>query len=72
MGTKPTQPEEGCTVIQAGRWNPTDETWEIDDVISPCIDTGGPLSPVGAEPEPNGGRINMGAYGGTAEASKSP
>jgi hypothetical protein len=57
---------------QAGRWNPTDETWEIDDVISPCIDTGDPLSPVGAEPEPNGGRINMGAYGGAAEAGKSP
>jgi phosphotriesterase-related protein len=28
--------------------------------------------PVGDEPDPNGSRINMGAYGGTAEASKSP
>jgi len=27
--------------------------------------------PVGYEPFPNGGIINMGAYGGTAEASKS-
>jgi len=27
--------------------------------------------PVVYEPEPNGGRINMGAYGGTPEASKS-
>ena len=25
-----------------------------------------------AEPLPNGGRINMGAYGGTAQASRSP
>jgi hypothetical protein len=42
-----------------------------DDVTSPCIDAGDPNSPVGEEPFPNGGRINMGAYGGTAEASKS-
>jgi len=43
----------------------------LDDVTSPCIDAGDPNSPVGDEPEPNGGRINMGAYGGTEEASKS-
>jgi len=29
------------------------------------------MSPVTREPLPNGGIINMGAYGGTAEASKS-
>ena len=56
---------------QAGRWEPATGTWVIDDVTSPCIDAGDPNSPVGDEPEPNGGRINMGAYGGTAEASKS-
>jgi len=40
---------------------------------SPCIDAGGPGSPFSEEPEPNGGRINMGAYGNTAEATaKSP
>jgi hypothetical protein len=38
---------------------------------SPCIDAGDPNSPVGLEPEPNGGRINLGAYGGTNQASKS-
>ncbi len=43
----------------------------IDDVMSPCIDAGDPMSPIGYEPFPNGGIINMGAYGGTAEASKS-
>jgi hypothetical protein len=43
----------------------------LDDVTSPCIDAGDPNSPVGDEPEPNGDRINMGAYGGTTEASKS-
>ncbi|MBN2591968.1 MAG: MBL fold metallo-hydrolase [Sedimentisphaerales bacterium] len=56
---------------EAGRWDPVSESWVVDDVTSPCIDVGDPNSPVGDEPEPNGGRINMGAYGGTAEASKS-
>jgi len=36
---------------------------------SPCVDAGDPLSPYGNEPEPNGGRINMGAYGNTPEAA---
>jgi predicted outer membrane repeat protein len=56
---------------QAGRWNPAGGSWTIDDVTSPCIDAGDPNGPIGLEPFPNGGRINMGAYGGTAEASKS-
>jgi hypothetical protein len=56
---------------EAGRWDPGSESWVVDDVTSPCIDKGDPASPVGNEPLPNGGRINMGAYGGTAQASKS-
>jgi hypothetical protein len=56
----------------AGRWDPVVENWVTDDVTSPCIDAGDPEMPVGDEPEPNGGRINMGAYGGTSEASLSP
>ena len=56
---------------QAGRWDPNSESWVLDTVTSPCIDAGDPDSPVGDEPEPNGGRINMGAYGGTPEASQS-
>ncbi len=56
---------------QAGRWDPNSETWVQDDVTSPCIDAGDPMSPVGLEPFPNGGIVNMGAYGGTVEASKS-
>lgn len=56
----------------AGRWDPNTSTWLIDDVSSRCIDAGDPFHSVGVEPNPNGGRINMGAYGGTAEASKSP
>lgn len=38
---------------------------------SPCIDAGDPQDPIGAEPFPNNKRINMGAYGGTREASNS-
>ena len=56
---------------QAGRWDPNSGTWVIDDATSPCIDAGDPMDPIGHEPFPNGGIINMGAYGGTAEASKS-
>ncbi len=57
---------------QAGRWDENTQTWVIDDVTSLCIDAGDPSTPVGLEPLPNGGIINMGAYGGTDEASKSP
>jgi parallel beta-helix repeat protein/predicted outer membrane repeat protein len=56
---------------QAGRWDPVSESWIVDDVTSPCIDAGDPNSPIGYEPFPNGGIINMGAYGGTEQASLS-
>ena len=56
---------------QAGMWDTDQERWTKDDVTSPCIDAGDPGSPIGFEPFPNGGIVNMGAYGGTAEASKS-
>jgi len=56
---------------QAGRWEPAKQAWVTDDVTSPCVDAGDLMSPIGLEPFPNGGRINMGAYGGAVEASKS-
>ena len=56
---------------EAGRWEPISQSWIQDDVTSPCIDAGDPNTPIGHEPFPNGGIINMGAYGGTVEASKS-
>jgi len=56
---------------QAGRWDVNEGRWTKDEVTSPCIDAGDPMSPIGREPFPNGGIINMGAYGGTEEASKS-
>lgn len=52
-----------------GRWNGS--TWVTDAVASPCIDAGDPASAYENEPAPNGGRINLGCYGNTAEASKS-
>jgi hypothetical protein len=56
---------------QAGRWDSNSQSWVIDYVTSPCIDAGDPNSLIGHEPFPNGGIINMGAYGGTTQASKS-
>ncbi|MHC4154417.1 MAG: right-handed parallel beta-helix repeat-containing protein [Planctomycetota bacterium] len=56
----------------AGRWDADANAWIVDDSNSPCIDAGNPGCPPANEPPPNGNRINMGAYGGTAEASKSP
>jgi len=54
---------------QYGRWNGT--AWITDDVTSPCIDAGDLKDDYAKEPSPNGGRINIGVYGNTAEASKS-
>jgi len=57
----------------AGCWNPATQSWVKDPVTgtSPCIDTGDPNSDWTAELWPNGRFINMGAYGGTPEASMS-
>ncbi|MBN1358941.1 MAG: right-handed parallel beta-helix repeat-containing protein [Sedimentisphaerales bacterium] len=57
---------------QAGRWDPAAMRWVVDPESSPCIDAGHPDDRTGFEPFPNGNRINMGAYGGTFEASLSP
>ena len=38
---------------------------------SPAIDAGDPTFDYGSEPTPNGGRINVGAYGNTTDATKS-
>jgi len=57
---------------QAGRWDPINQNWVQDDISSPCIDASDPNSDIGLEPYPNGWVINMGAYGGTTQASMSP
>ncbi|MHC4166589.1 MAG: C10 family peptidase [Planctomycetota bacterium] len=56
---------------EAGRWHSDTQSWIRDETTSPCIDAGDATMALGAEPAPNGGVINMGAYGGTVRASKS-
>lgn len=48
-----------------------DGDWQADGNDSPAIDAGDPSDSVGDESTPSGDRINIGAYGGTAEASLS-
>ncbi len=43
--------------------------YEDDDRYSTAIDAGDPASPFASEPDPNGGRVNLGGYGNTSEAS---
>ena len=58
---------------QAGRWDPNSQSWVNDAVTSRCVDAGNPGCVLGDETsEPNNIRINIGAFGGTAEASKTP
>ena len=64
------------------RWDTKRSRWTYDDVTSRCIDAGNPGSPLGDEllsvpDDPNNVwgqnlRIDMGAFGGTAEASIPP
>jgi parallel beta-helix repeat protein len=64
------------------RWNMQNGTWTYDLITSPCIDAGDPALPLGDEPlsaprDPNNDYginlyINMGAYGGTCQASIPP
>ncbi|MCP4453651.1 MAG: SUMF1/EgtB/PvdO family nonheme iron enzyme, partial [Planctomycetes bacterium] len=55
---------------RAGHYDVDTAAWMKDAVSSPCIDAGDPNMSYEREPDPNGARINMGAYGGTMEASK--
>ncbi|NLH41056.1 MAG: hypothetical protein GX448_04380, partial [Planctomycetes bacterium] len=68
---------------QGWSWNGRQGKWVWDDATSPCIDAGDPALPIGEEAPCAAGdplsdragantRINMGAYGGTAEASLAP
>jgi len=65
-------PENGDYHLQSkhGRYWPVYDIWVLDEVFSPCIDGGDPNDDYSNERMPNGGRINMGAFGGTAYASK--
>jgi hypothetical protein len=54
---------------ERGRYWSQHDVWVLDKVTSPYIDGGDPNVDPSDEPMPNGGRINIGAYGGTAYAS---
>jgi hypothetical protein len=63
---------------QGWRWDAKSGAWTSDDVTSPCIDAGNPASPLADEPvtipRVSAGAvvnkaIDMGAYGGTSQAS---
>lgn len=56
---------------ESGRWDPSLDLWVFDPITSPCIDAGHGDDPVTNEPTPNGASVNLGAYGGTSQASKS-
>jgi hypothetical protein len=56
---------------EAGRWEAKGQRWIYDNVTSPCIDAGDPNADWTGELWPHGGRINLGAYGGTPEAGMS-
>ncbi|MBN2131529.1 MAG: right-handed parallel beta-helix repeat-containing protein [Sedimentisphaerales bacterium] len=56
---------------QAGRWDATAKAWVADADSSECIDAGDAAAVTRYEPSPNGYTLNLGAYGGTPEASKS-
>lgn len=66
-------------VSEGWRWDVAAGQWTWDAVTSPCIDAGSPGALLGDEPltvevDPlnrwgENVRVNMGAYGGTAEAS---
>jgi hypothetical protein len=67
-------PDDGDYRLRSnrGRYWPEHNVWVLDRLTSPCIDGGDPNAETLDEPIPNGNRINMGAYGGTAQASLSP
>ncbi len=77
-------PENGDYHLKSAgwRWDIKRRRWHYDEVTSPCIDSGNPGSLLGGEllripdgPSNAWGtnlRINLGCYGGTAEASIPP
>ncbi len=53
----------------AGRYNPANGSYFYDAATSPGLAAGDPAFTYSAQPLPNGGRIEIGAYGNTAQAS---
>lgn len=57
---------------KAGRWDAALTRWVNDEATSPAIDAADPASPFERETAPNGARANLGAFGNTPWASRSP
>jgi hypothetical protein len=60
------------TTAPSGRYDAINGVWTNDATFSRLIDAGRPSSALGSEPAPNGQRVNIGLYGGTPEASRTP
>jgi predicted outer membrane repeat protein len=56
--------------LQSTRGHYQSGAWVNDFQMSPCIDKGDPSISAVVEPAPNGGCIDMGAYGASPQASK--
>ena len=61
-------PGVGNLAVDPGFANPAQDDYHLH---SPAIDVGDPSADFSREPQPNGNRANLGAYGNTAQASKS-
>ena len=62
------------SVVAGANGLPTAATgaYANDAASSPGIAAGNPATPIGAEPSPNGGIVEIGAYGGTSQSSLTP
>lgn len=60
------------TTQPSGRYDPYLRVWTNDAEFSKLIDSGDPLSVYTNELPPNGSRVNIGLYGNSGEASKTP
>ena len=62
---------DAAWVQQDGGNNADEDNFELLST-SPAVDAGDPNSPSLEEPFPNGGRVDMGAFGNTPQATSSP
>lgn len=65
-------PGSGVFVLKSQAGHRTGGGWVNDWTTSPCVDAGPPWFQFSQEPDPNGGRVNMGFEGNMDYASKSP
>lgn len=70
VDTRATPPDLHVQSTKGSRRN-NSSTWTVDAHCSVAIDKAAASDAFDAEPSPNGGRRNLGAYGNTSEASKS-